>query len=67
MDHNVAAAQRLFDDQERVGEQACREAASAAGLSATDADSCEDAQRRCPGCPWTRSQQPAQRPEGVRP
>lgn len=67
MDHNVAAAQRLFEDQERAGEQACREASSAAGLSATDADRCEDAQHRCPRCPWARSQEQAHRPEGVRP
>ena len=67
MDHNVAAPQRLFEDQERAGGQACREAASAAGLSEADADNCEDAQRCCPGCPWMRSQQPAHRPGGERP
>lgn len=52
VDQNVAAASRHFDAQEDAGEAACLTAARASGLSAEQADSCEDCEHKCANCPW---------------
>lgn len=38
--------------QEDAGAARCRTAAQAAGITANQADNCEDCEHRCPACPW---------------
>jgi hypothetical protein len=54
MDHNVNAAARHFDAQESAAEDACARAATLHGLTAEQAETCDDGEHRCPTCPWRK-------------
>lgn len=53
-DLNVSAAARYFDEQEAGAEAACARAATAHGLTAEQAEACDDGDQGCPTCPWRR-------------
>jgi uncharacterized protein YcnI len=55
IDANVAAAHRLVEDQEASAQQACYEAAMQVSVAPEAADLCEDAQLKCPACPWRKN------------
>lgn len=53
-DRNVTAAQQLFDAEEAAAEGACARAATAHGLTAEQAEQCDDGDQGCPTCPWRK-------------
>jgi hypothetical protein len=53
-DRNVTAAAQHFDAQEAAAENACARAATAHGLTADQAESCDDGNQGCPTCPWRK-------------
>lgn len=51
-DSYVSEAARWFDAEEAAHEHACLRAAEADGHTTEEAESCEDGEMGCGGCPW---------------
>lgn len=63
-DHNVTAAQKYFNAQEAAAESACARAATAHGLTAEQAEACDDGDQGCPTCPWRKPALGVDLPDG---
>jgi hypothetical protein len=48
--------------EERANWGACYEAADRAGYTNDEAESCDDGDRQCPGCPWRPSNTQTEKP-----
>jgi hypothetical protein len=61
-DHNVTAAAQHFAAEEAAAENACARAATAHGLTAEQAENCDDCNQGCPACPWRKYTTPPDSP-----